>query len=336
MFGEEMFKMLAEAVDPSAIREKDETAAEENMRNSLSFEECEEIITRMAWCKPGKNAEQNASLTGLVSVKEEPELKSSTNATDFSGEEAADPEISIPLTSTHPPRTHKLPFSKLAQPCETALFGKGKLPQDLDDEELPLHLLVYRSLLALPIDVRSICMSRIIFIGGGSNLPGLKGRIMDEVAALIEQRGWDVVQGRAIYDLRYNPKLRKNRGRQSGEGPAEVLQGGSIPTAGLLDQEPDPIEYQLRREARKANPPVEAGNIRAVESLGAWAGGSLISQLKIPAVSIIDRDQWLQHGASGASRGGDMNTSTQRQSIGPAAFKSGASERSSWTLGLWG
>jgi len=255
---------------------------------------------------------------------------------NISGDEVADHEISIPLRSTSPPKTLQLPFSKLAEPCETALFGAGKLPQDLDDEEMPIHLLVYRSLLKLPMDVRSICMSRIIFVGGGSNLPGLKRRILDELAAFIEQRGWDIVQGKAVDQFKNNPKLRKTRSRQAGEGPTEVLRVESVTQPGLLDQEPDPIEDDLRREARKNNPPVESGNLRAIDSLGAWSGGSLLSQLKIPAVSIVDRDQWLQHGVSGASKGGEIAVSTQRQSMGPGAFKSGAGDRVSWTLGLWG
>jgi actin-related protein len=335
LLGEEMFKLLVEAVDPTALQvEEDETRIGDKARRLISFEECEEVATRMAWCKPSKTAEQRPPSLGLTPVKEEDELRASMRAMDISVDGEADPMINIPLKSTSPPRTLKLPFSKLAQPCETALFGVGTLPQDLDDEEAPLHLLVYRSLLKLPVDARSICMSRIIFVGGGSNIPGLKGRVLAEVASVIEQRGWDIVQGKAVDQLKNNPKLRKSRSRQAGEGPTEVLREGISP--GLQDQEPDPIEDELRRAARKINPPVESGNLRAIDSLGAWSGGSLLSQLKIPAVSIVDRDQWLQHGASGASRTGEITVSTQRQSMGPGSFKTGGGERSSWTLGLWG
>ncbi|TVY58207.1 Actin-related protein 4 [Lachnellula cervina] len=336
MLGEEMFTMLAEVVDPTSLPERgDERGFGEKARDILSFEECEEILTRMAWCKPGGKPEQPVASFGLTPVKEEDELRSSMRTMNISGDEAADPKISIPLRSTNPPQTLKVPFSKLAEPCEIALFGKGKVPQHLDDEELPIHLLVYRSLLKLPLDVRSICMSRIIFVGGGSNMPGLKGRILNEVAALIEQRGWDIVQGKAVDQFRNNPKVQRTRSRQADEGPAEVLRDSNLIPPGLLNQEPDPIEDDLRREA-KNNPPVVSGNLRAIDSLGAWAGGSLLSQLKIPAVSIIDRDQWIQQGPSGASRNGEVTVTTQRQSMGPGAFKSAAGDRSSWTLGLWG
>jgi hypothetical protein len=103
-----------------------------------------------------------------------------------------------------------------------------------------------------------------------------------------------------------------------------------------VEQESDPIEEQLKREASKGAPPVVSGYLRAVESLGAFSGASLLSQLKIPSVSTVEREQWLQHGVSGASRPGEINIAAQRQSMGPSSFKSGAVDRSSWTLGLWG
>jgi hypothetical protein len=189
-----------------------------------------------------------------------------------------------------------------------------------------------------------MCMPRIIFVGGGSNLLGLKERVLDEVAMLIEQLGWNPVRGKAIGQLRKNPKLQQSRRRQAGGGPTEVLGYVEIPqtsevNSAFLDQESDPIEEQIRREANKGVKPPELGYLRAVDSLGAWSGGSLISQLKVPAVSVIDREQWLQHGVAGASREIDsasINVNMKRQSMGPSAFKTAAGERSSWTLGLWG
>jgi actin-related protein len=337
LFGEEMFRMLAQLVDPTAF-EEDSTTISREARNILSFEECEEVISRAAWCKPGKKIETEPA-QGLAPVQEEDELRSSMRSLNLNA--GADATISIPLNSTTPPKTIQVPFEKLAEPCETALFAAGRLPQDLDDEELPLHLLVYRSLLQLPVDIRSLCMSRFIFVGGGSNLLGLKERILNDVNALVERRGWDPVQGRAVEQFRSNPKLQQGRNKQAGTGPVEIpqeLDGSSKSKkviAALADQEYDPIEEGIRREASKGTKPVEQGYLRAVESLGAWSGASLISQLKIPAISLIDREQWLQHGAAGASRGTEVSMASQRQSMGPG-LKSGAGERSSWTLGLWG
>lgn len=343
LLGEEMFKMLAQLVDSTAFPDESVDISRET-RDLLSFEECEHVIARMAWCKPAIEPPPKEPTQGPTPVKEEDELRSSMRSLNLSADADTDAIISIPLSSAMPPKTVQLPFSKLAEPCETAFFAAGRLPQDLDDEELPLHLLLYRSLLQLPVDIRSMCMSRIIFVGGGSNLLGLKKRIMDEVTALIERRGWDPVRGRAVEQFLNNPILQQSRSRQASSGPTEVVQqiDSSEPPkkpkiiAALVGQEPDPIEDGLRREAGKGTKPIEQGYLRAVESLGAWSGGSLISQLKIPAVSVVDREQWLQHGAAGASRSGDASTAAQRQSMGPGAFKSGAGDRLSWTLGLWG
>ena len=321
LFGKEMFKMLAQIVDPAAFK-ADSTEIGREARDLLSFEECEEVITRMAYCKPLENVKPKEPAHGLTPVKEEDEYRSSMRSLNLNSEAGSDAITSIHLNSTVPPKTIQLPFAKLAEPCETAFFAVGRLPQDLDDEETPLHLLVYRSLLQLPVDIRSLCMSRIIFVGGGSNLLGLKARILDEVASLVERRGWDPVQGRAVEQFRNNPNLQQPRGKQAIDGPIEIHpkpDGSSKPKkpiAALAPQEYDPIEEGLRREATKGTRPVEHGYLRAIESLGAWSGGSLISQMKIPAISIIDREQWLQHGAAGASRSSEVSMATRAAKYG--------------------
>jgi actin-related protein len=341
LYGEEMYKMLAEALDPEAYQEDLQgTRSKDTLRQIFSFDECEEVIARVAWCRPSKNVQSEAVSRGLAPVEEEDELKSSMRLLNISRETEPDPDITIPLRSTNPPRSLRIPFSQLAAPCETALFGAGKLPQDFDDEELPLHLVVYRALLQLPVDVRSLCMSRIVFVGGGSNLVGLKERIMDDVKALVEQWGWDPVRGKAVGQLLSNPNLPPRRKQASG-GPTEVLQetddASTLKTAAAFaEQEPDPIESQIKRHTRKDTKPDELGFLRAVESLGAWSGGSLLSRLKVPAVSIVDREQWHQHGVAGASQEIDVSANVKRQSMGAAAFKSGAGDRTSWTLGAWG
>ncbi|KAL2068924.1 hypothetical protein VTL71DRAFT_15262 [Oculimacula yallundae] len=333
MLGEAMFKMLSEAIDLVGTGDKPQ---EEELP---SFDECEEVMIRMGWCKSTKKQAPRSFDRGLTPVVEEDELRSSMRSMQISEKDGEDPTISVPLTSTKPRRTLELSASELAEPCENALLATGTPEKDFDDEELPLHLLIYRSLLRLPVDIRSVCMTRIIFVGGGSHILGLKSRVMDEVASLIEQRGWDPVVGKAVELFRFN-QMQRTRSRP--DGPTEVLQLGEKPgtitiPAALQAQESDPIEEQLKREASKGIPPSEAGYLRAVESLGAWSGGSLLSQLKIPAISIVDREQWLQQGASGASRSGEISSSSQRQSMGPGVFnKPGAGDRSSWTLGLWG
>ncbi|KAI6711143.1 hypothetical protein PZA11_000986 [Diplocarpon coronariae] len=331
--GEATFKMLAEAVDlvGTADKPKDEELP--------SFDECEEVSARMSWCKPSKKTEQRPIRRGLTPVKEEDELRPSMRDVRISEKIDEDTTVFVPLTSTKPRRTLKLTFSDLAEPCENALFATGTPENELDDEELPLHFLIYKSLLQLPVDVRAICMSRLIFAGGGSHILGLKGRVLDEVDSLIDQRGWDPVSGKAVEQLRSNTKLQRTRPRQ--DGAAEVLyhdaENPDLPgiRADMQEQELDLIEDQLKREATRGMSATTSGCLRAVDSLGAWSGGSLISQLKIPAVSLIEREQWLQQGISGALRSGEVNIS-HRQSMGPGALRTGTGDRSSWTLGLWG
>ncbi|KAL3428215.1 actin-related protein [Phlyctema vagabunda] len=333
LLGQEVQKILLDAAG-SKIKQEGYSSQE-----IISFEECEEITARMAWCKPTpKDVEQTASPHGLAPVQEEDEFRSSMRDLSIGGADVADPVSSIPLRTTTPPVTIQVPFSKLAEPCEIALFASNTAIKDLDDEELPLHLLIYRTLLLLPMDLRSICMARIVFVGGGSRMIGLKSRLIDEVTALVERRGWDPVQGKAVEQLRSNPRLKHNRSRQVDEGPLEVTRDEDSQdqklVAGHQDQELDVIGEQIKREVNKGTLPIEKGYLRAVDSLGAWSGASLLSHLKIPAVSVIDRDQWQQYGITGASRSTEVDVGRQRQSMGPGSFKSG--ERSSWTLGLWG
>lgn len=332
MLGEATFKMLAEAIDIAGTGDKP------NDEELPSFDECEEVSTRMVWCKSGKKPEQKPTALGLTPVKEEDELRSSTRDLHVSEKMDEDATVFVPLKSTKPRRTLELSFSDLAEPCENALFATGTPEKELDDQELPLHLLIYKGLLQLPLEARSMCMSRLVFVGGGSSVLGLKGRVLDEVAALIDERSWDPVSGRAVEQLRSNPRLQRTRPKQ--DGPTEVLRAGEVPTAPTVpasqrEQELHAIEQDLKREASKGTPATVSGCLRAVDSLGAWSGGSLLSQLKIPAVSIVERESWLQQGASGASRSAEISVASQRQSMGPGALRTGAGDRSSWTLGLW-
>ncbi|KAI9046698.1 hypothetical protein LZ554_009437 [Drepanopeziza brunnea f. sp. 'monogermtubi'] len=333
MLGEATFKMLAEAIDiaGTADKPKDDELP--------SFEECEEVSIRMAWCKSAKKPQRRSLARGLAHVEEEEDLRAGMRDLHVDRKLDEDATVSIPLKSTKPRRTLELSFSDLAEPCEKALFATETPEKDLDDEELPLHLLIYRSLLKLPVDVRSVCMSRVVFVGGGSHVLGLKGRALDEVANLMDERGWDPVSGKAVEQLRSNTKLRRTRSRQ--DGPTEVLQVDEKPAVPIIpadqqEQEADPIEHELKREASKGAPATVSGSLRAVDSLGAWSGGSLLSQLKIPAISMVEREQWLQQGASGASRSIDISISAHRHSLSAGALRTGAGDRSSWTLGLWG
>jgi len=348
LLGQEMLKILGDAIKSAESHTQAASQRnEEALEDLVSFEECEDIISRTAWCKSSMSKTRSETPGALAPVQEEEEEESNTAFVAQSDEEAIVP---IPLCSTQPPMSVKLPFSTLARPCETAFFADDLDLHDLDDEELPLHQLVYRTLLYLPVDVRSVCMSRILFTGGSSNIPGLRGRIMDDVESLIQRFGWDPVQGKVVERLKSSGRVHSSRTRQANDGPTripEVLQSDSSPEGrvnntapgtALEEQETDPIEEHLKREASKGTLPPVQGVLRTIDSLGAWSGASILSQLKIPVVSLIEREQWLQHGVSGASKHGEVNITKQRQSMGPGGLRAAAAagEQTSWTLGIWG
>jgi hypothetical protein len=309
---------------------------------AISFEECSDIATRMVWCKhrQGPHTAPRPSDDGLPTVLEQDEAEArEPHSTEVAG------TVTIPLQSCLAPTSLELPFDALAEPCENAFFDSQYSAISFDDHELPLHLLVYRSLLQLPLDVRALCMSRIIFTGGCSNVLGLRGRIFEEVSHLVQERGWDPVQGKGVEQLRANPKLKRRGARQAAEGPTGVAsqpaggeeQDGVWHDAADTAPEVDPIEEQLKRGTEKK--PLVQGELRAIESLGAWSGASLITHLKAPAIATIDREIWLQHGAAGASKAADVDhksDKTQRQSLGPGGLMRGSAAGSSWTLGVWG
>lgn len=312
----------------------------------VSFEECSDITARMVWCKPRQNlgSGQPTSDT-LTTVKEQDEGESGDPIVDDEpNTESTEPQragaITIPLRSCSPPKSLELPFDSLSEPCESAFFDTQYSLSSFDDHEMPVHLLIYHCLLQLSLDVRALCMSRIIFTGGCAGVLGLRARIFDEVSHLIQERGWDPVQGKAVHQLLTNPKLKQKRSKSTshsryGEDDEHGEEQDDVwHDAANTIPEVDMIEEQVKRGTEKR--PRVQGQMRAVESLGAWGGASLATHLKAPAVAVIDRELWLLHGATGASKAGEVDHKTQRQSLGPGGLMRASVAGSSWTLGVWG
>ncbi|KAL4907970.1 hypothetical protein BDW74DRAFT_148325 [Aspergillus multicolor] len=305
---------------------------------SVDFEFCEEIASRSLWCKPSRSSRQGEEdLTADILNK----------------------PVSIPSPSNPGSFDIELPFSKLTEPVEKVLFAQGVPDSDLDDEEKPISLLVYNALLSLPPDARGICMSRIVFVGGGANIAGVRSRILDEVAYLIEQYGWSPVRGRVIdqqIEKLQNLKLSQETtpsetSQNQGKAKPDPTTDTDFETADEADptdadpdtpasEEPeveiDPIEQKLLRTREKdAAPPVQ-GILREVESLGPWAGASLVTGLKIRGLVEIEREKYLQHGLAGASRDLDHGHHRDKEHGIPDRRSLKAGDRSSWTLAGWG
>ncbi|MCJ1462060.1 hypothetical protein MMC07_000660 [Pseudocyphellaria aurata] len=349
-------KTISDGLSSELLLGADETA--DALIND-SFERCEEITTRMAWCQKLEGRSQILSVTQDLSQSLRP-LSIAENQTSKESKENTpgptqqDPLMTMP--SPFPPyRDIRIPFSHLAQPVESALFATGSSAYELDDQEQPIHNVVFKTLLLLPPDIRSACLSRIIITGGGSNIPGLKSRLLDQLSLLIRDRGWDSVVGKAADERRRRLKeISCNRQRQQQQQLASQPTIATTAGAALTPQLSDPIEEKLRREQQRkdAKPSVvvpDAGVLRGVETLGAWAGGSLLAALKVKGTVDIDKDFFLQHGLAGARRDAEQQqqqpqaTSTgmpqqqqQRQSHhGSAVPRAGVVERSAWTLGGW-
>ncbi|PHH63116.1 hypothetical protein CDD81_6267 [Ophiocordyceps australis] len=301
---------------------------EQHQHHVLSFDECEDVLCRLMWCRPSSSRSCQRPSAPLDTVEERDESAAeSVHASDVA---------EVQLCTTTPPSTLRVPLGKLADICDDSFFDLSAAPCTFDDDELPLHLLIYHHLLRLPLDVRGICMSRIMFVGGCCNILGIKERVVDELTTIVDKRGWVATFGKGVDQLQNNEKLRtramqrfSNSSTASLESSAEDRDSASVVT----EASEDAVEAKLARN----RPPQQQlqGKIRVLRSLGPWSGASLICHLKVPAMATVEREAWLQQGANGASRPGEVDVKTkQRQSMGP--IRSSGSHNASWTLGLWG
>lgn len=311
-----MAELLKEHEDPSAAGTDGPESSgnqEEQLPFQLSFDSryfefAEEVTMRTAWCPmEPEGVRQQSQDTSPAEKEKDPSEPAETKAPDTT---------SIP-TPLPPRRTLQIPFTKLAEPVEKGLLALGTNIHNLDHEEQPLPQLMYNTLLALPPDVRAVCMSRLIITGGGSNIAGLKSRLLYELTSLIESWGWNPVYGRVARKVAETPKLGKPRG-----GPETMLE----------PQVEDEITLKLEKEKLKRATVEVGGEVRGVETLGAWAGGSLVASLKVKGVVEIERDTFLANGLVGAKRESDMVAATQRMSLGA---RTALGEKNAWTLGNW-
>ncbi|CAG8908453.1 unnamed protein product [Penicillium egyptiacum] len=276
---------------------------------SVGFAYCEEVASRFAWCKLQTEADTSS---------DEP-----------------DPKLSIPSPAKPEEEYMDVPFSRLAEPVEKVLFAPGVAEHELDDEEKSLPLLVYNTLLSLYPDARGTCMSRIVFVGGGSRIPGLRQRVLKEVSLLIDRHGWSPIRGKALERQRQRLKELRLSARKASNEPETPKSNGETPST---DDEPaDPskevpeidfVEQKLRRQNKDILVPIQ-GVLREVESLGPWAGASLTTSLKIRGTVEIEREKFLQQGLAGATRDLDYPVPDRRSGL-----RSGG-DRSSWTLAGW-
>ncbi|PYI25662.1 hypothetical protein BP00DRAFT_92857 [Aspergillus indologenus CBS 114.80] len=169
---------------------------------SVRFEFCEEVASRFLWCRP-REGPSPADLQQQQQQQPQPDDSETEPTTHHSPlSSLLQRTVEIPSPSNPGSTYINLPFSTFSEPVESVLFAAGTADCELDDEEKPLPLLIYNALLTLPPDARGTCMSRIIFTGGGANIPGIRQRILADVAALVAEHGWSPVRGKVIEQQR--------------------------------------------------------------------------------------------------------------------------------------
>lgn len=309
-------------------------SVQENAERVISFEETEDVMCRLMWCRPSafRSSQRNSAQLETVEEQDELDAEAAPN-TETKG------TTQVLLASTNPPKAIEVPFEKFADICDDTFFDPSISAAFFDDHELPVHSLIYQHLLQLPMDVRAICMSRIIFTGGCSDILGLKERVLDEVASIVERRGWEPVSGKGADALQRRFNLHsKGESRSSTPSSSETEESTSeVPlTAANTPHDKDPIEAKFQKQRSK--PQQVQGQLRALHTLGPWAGASLVCQLKISAIATVDRELWLQQGISGASRPSEIDAKAQqRQSMGAGGLiRGGGGHHLNWTLGVWG
>ena len=284
----------------------------------VTFNFVEEIVSRLAWCRPANTADVNKADTAIA------QLEGLSTASDTPSPALAEAAVNIDWPSATSSKSTTLPLRTFSEPFEAAFFASGTPTSFLDDHEWSLPLLVYRELLSLPPDARAVCMSRIVFVGGGAKIPGVCNRVIMEVGAIVKRYGWNAVRGKPV--------------EQQCEKLKKIGQGRTnLPSARHGVPHPpgkDYVEDKLQKQAAKDTEVGVQGVLRLVESLGSWAGASLLASLKIKGFVEVEREKFISHGLNGAHRDVELSVVPQRQSYGPGTLKSNG-DRSSWTLASW-
>lgn len=286
--GKLLTREMAKVLQREANSQK-ESANEAKLSNEdgeVSFEYAEEVTRRMGWCRPRKS-----------------------QAPD-NGDEAKLVKIPHPTANKNHHESLSLFFARLCEPAETALLSPTRPSNSKpDDHETPLPELLYTTLLALPLDLRALCLSRITFTGGVSALPGLKHRLLQELAHLVDSRGWDPVasygsaakqQSRVLAERSANIAAYQTQQQQRRERPPEDLKREQLEAMPVHerphDDERDSLTARVERRWEVGQRDVVKGVVRGVETLGAWVGASLVVGLRVKGVVEVEREEFLRHG----------------------------------------
>ena len=291
-----------------ALAKEHSTTDGPSLRCDLEF--VEDFIARLGFCEMEVGRGTITATDGIAALSVEDTANSSAS------------DVLVEWPGQNASRTVQFPRAEISRVVRDCFFDQRHEAHH-DDHEKTLDETLFRSLTTLPPDVRGICMSRILFTGPGAAIPGLKQQSLVKVQALVEKYGWTSVRGEHVKPRR--------------QGLAEIAQGRTAPVNArhnvALPVGKDYVEEKLLKQSSKEVDTDAQGHLRCIESLGAWAGASLASSLKVKIVVEIERERFLFHGIAGASRDVDTSVAANRvSSLG--ASKTG--DRSNWTMGGWG
>ncbi|KAJ9610224.1 hypothetical protein H2200_005001 [Cladophialophora chaetospira] len=307
--------MKALTVTIGALLEGIRNEQDEATRDSLvlDFDFIEEFMDRAGACH-ALLPEREESLSGkaeALSLEDQPHTGSTPDDSS---------SVSIDWPTDTSSRNVSIPRQALHQACLDTLIAP-RAEEHPDDHEQSVSQLLYKALLAMSADVRSICMSRIIFSGRGAFIAGLSQQVLEATKSIVREHGWTPVRGKNLKSTRNGlTELAQARA-------APVDARHDITTAGVDDFVEDRLFKLKSKDAIPAIPAV----LRQVDSLGPWAGASLIASLKAKSFVEIERERFLSHGLASAHRDIDPSVLHQQRTTGTKG-----SERTSWTLAGWG
>lgn len=305
--------MKALTIKVGAVLEKVRSEQDPSVRDSLvlDFDFVEEFVDRAgAACVLVPFSDDFAKNTDALSLDD---ARTDSLSAD-------DPSLVTDWPTNTSSRPITISRKALRQACSETLITP-RSEEHPDDHEQSVSQLLYKALLSLSSDVRSICVSRIIFSGKGSTVAGLPQCILDTTNSIIMDHGWTPVRGKAL-------KTRRS-------GLADLVQVRTAPPDArhdvTLPGKEDFVEDRLFKQRTKdAQPPIPTV-LRQVESLGPWAGASLVGSLKVKAFVEVERERFLSQGLAGAHRDFDPSVLHQQRTVSTKG-----NERTSWTLAGWG
>ena len=263
-----------------------EGTTDESEETEVSFEYAEEVTQRMGWVRAHSQTSLGQEQSGMAK---------------------------LPLPDSESQKHMHIPFTRLSKPAEVALSTSSDTTRD-DDHNLPIQILAYRVLRALPQDLRALCLSRVVLTGGVSSLPGLKQLLLQELTDLIANLGWDPVNSYGSATTHHNRILKERsaniaRVRQRDFtddnvqlSPAKKPIQDAVPHMDRIhDDKFDMITQKAEREANKGKADFAKGTVRGVETLGAWAGASLMTSMRVKGVHEVEREDFLKHGLRDSS-----------------------------------